>query len=463
MSCVNHQRKRAVMPQKRNQNRRSTDRTPATVQNQRVVFEDLGLDRDPSNIFHQTLEHLLAAAQIVGLKHHHQLILSQPRSEVQVNFPVLMDDGQHRLFRGWRVQHNSALGPFKGGLRFHPGVDAESMRALSILMTLKCSLLRLPFGGAYGGVECSARELTRDELERVTRRFAWAISEQIGPDHDVVGPGVGTDPQIMAWFADTYAQTGATHSRADAHRVATGKPVEAGGIIGRDSAGGDGLVEVLREMLPDMGIDPATMTFTIAGFGNVGRSSAIELCRAGARLVGVLDRSGAVVNLRGFDPDDLIDHLDVHDSLEGFHGGECVSASEFWKLPCDLLVPAALEQMVTGEVAEQVGARAVAEMGSAPVTPDADSIFLQRGIEVLPGILCNGGGVAVSYFEWLQNRSAISWTATQVRETLAETMIAAARRVKLARHRYECDLRTAASCAALEQIARVYDLRGIWP
>jgi glutamate dehydrogenase (NAD(P)+) len=170
-----------------------------------------------------------------------------------------------------------------------------------------------------------------------------------------------------------------------------------------------------------------------------------------------------VVNLRGFDPDDLIDHLDVHDSLDGFHGGECVSAADFWKLPCDVLVPAALEQMVTSDVAEIVGARAVAEMGSAPVTPDADSIFLQRGIEVLPGILCNGGGVAVSYFEWLQNRSAISWTATQVRETLAETMIAASRRVKLARHRYECDLRTAASCAALEQIARVYDLRGIWP
>ena len=238
------------------QRRRATDRTPATVSNQRVVFEDLGIDRDPANLFHQTLEQLLAAAEIVGIKHHQQLILAQPRNEIQVNFPVLMDDGQHRLFRGWRVQHNSALGPFKGGLRFHPGVDAESMRALSALMTLKCSLLRLPFGGAYGGVACTARELTRDELERVTRRFAWAISEHIGPDRDVVGPGVGTDPQIMAWFADTYAQGGASASRADAHRVATGKPVEAGGIIGREQAGAYGFVEVLREMLPDMGIDP---------------------------------------------------------------------------------------------------------------------------------------------------------------------------------------------------------------
>jgi len=443
--------------------RRSTDRTPDTVSNQGVVFEELGIDRDPSSLAHQTIEHMLSAAEIVGVKHHHQLILAQPRTEVAVNFPVLMDDGRHRLFRGWRVQHNAALGPFKGGVRFHPTVDGESMRALALLMTLKCSLLRLPFGGAYGGVACSARELTRDELERVTRRFAWAISEQIGPNHDVVGPGVGTDPQVMAWFADTYAQTAPAQVRSDAQRVATGKPVEAGGIIGREAAGGVGLVEVLREMLPDMGIEPEGMTFSVAGFGKVGRSTAIALTQAGARLVGVLDRSGAVVNLRGIDPDDLIDHLDVNDSVDGFAAGECVPAGDFWRLPCDVLVPAALEQMVTASVAAEVGARAVAEIGSAPVTPDADSVFLQRGIEVLPGILCNGGGVAVSYFEWLQNRSSISWTATQVRESLAETMIAASRRVKLARHRYECDLRTAASCAALEQIARTYELRGIWP
>jgi glutamate dehydrogenase (NAD(P)+) len=443
--------------------RRAGDRVPAPVSNRRVVFEELGIDRDPSSLLHDSIEHLLGAAGLVGVRHRHQLILSQPRSEVAVSFPVLMDDGRHRLFRGWRVQHNDALGPYKGGLRFHPSVDAESMRALSLLMTLKCSLLRLPFGGAYGGVACSARELTRGELERVTRRFAWAISEQVGPDRDVVGPGVGTDPQIMSWFADTFAQTASVHARADAHRVATGKPLEAGGIAGRDQAGGAGLVEVLREMLPDLGIDPAHMTFTVAGFGRVGRSTAQALHGAGARLVGVLDRSGAVASMRGLDPDDLVDHLDANDSVEGFRGGEVVASGDFWRIPCDVLVPAALEQMVTATVASEVGARAVAEIGSAPVTPDADAVFLQRGIDVLPGILCNAGGVAVSYFEWLQNRSSMAWTATQVRESLAETMVAAARRVKLARHRYECDWRTAASCAALEQLSRVYELRGIWP
>jgi glutamate dehydrogenase (NAD(P)+) len=445
------------------QARRPTDRTPTTVSSERVVFEDLGIDRDPGNVFHQALGRMLGAAELVGLRHRQRLILSQPRAEVAVHFPVLMDDGRHRLFHGWRVQHNCALGPSKGGLRFHPGVDADSMRALAMLMTLKCSLLRLPFGGAYGGVACSARELTRDELERVTRRFSWAISEHIGPDRDIVGPGVGTDQQVMAWFADTYAQAGAPEHRFDAHRVATGKPPEFGGIAARAGASGAGMVEVLREMLPDMGIELDGMSFAVAGFGNVGRSTAAALCRAGARLVGVLDRSGAVVSMRGFDPEDLADHLDTHDAVGGFRHAEEVSQDDFWRLDCDVLVPAALEQMVDADVARRIGARAVAEIGSAPVTPDADEVFLQRGIEVLPGILCNGGGVAVSYFEWLQNRSGASWTSAQVSESLAETMIAAARRVKLARHRYECDLRTAATCAALEQVGRTYELRGIWP
>jgi glutamate dehydrogenase (NAD(P)+) len=245
--------------------------------------------------------------------------------------------------------------------------------------------------------------------------------------------------------------------------VATGKPPEAGGIPGREQAGGAGFVEVLREMLPDMGIELEGMSFAVAGFGKVGRSTAVALCRAGARLVGVLDRSGAVVSPRGIDPLMLAAHLDVNDSVDGFARAERATPEEFWRFPADLLVPAALEQMVDADVAARVGARAVAEIGSAPLTPDADGVFLQRGIEVLPSILCNGGGVTVSYFEWLQNRSGTAWTSGHVQEALAETMVAAARRVKLARHRYECDLRTAAMCAAIEQIGRVYEVRGIWP
>ena len=448
------------MPQPR---RRRTDRTPDTVSNQRVVFEELGIDRDPSSLAHQTIEHMLSAAGIVGVKHHHQLILAQPRTEVAVNFPVLMDDGRHRLFRGWRVQHNAALGPFKGGVRFHPTVDAESMRALALLMTLKCSLLRLPFGGAYGGVTCSARELTRDELERVTRRFAWAISEQIGPNHDVVGPGVGTDPQVMAWFADTYAQTAPAQVRSDAQRVATGKPVEAGGIVGREAAGALGLVEVLREMLPDMGIDLEGMTFSVAGFGKVGRTTAIALTQAGARLVGVHDRSGAVVNLRGIDPDDLIDHLDVNDSVDGFAAGECVSAGDFWRLPCDVLVPAALEQQVGAANAGAIRARLVVEGANGPTTPEADDILRARGVTVVPDVIANAGGVTVSYFEWVQDFSSFFWTEDEVNARLSRILVEAFDAVWRMAEEKRTSLRTAAFIVACTRILEARALRGLYP
>jgi glutamate dehydrogenase (NAD(P)+) len=436
---------------------------PSTVRGPREIFEDLGVDRDADSLFHQTIEQMLAAAELVGLRHEHRLVLSQPQNEVTVHFPVAMDDGGYRVFTGWRVQHSSVVGPFKGGLRFHPSCNADTMRSLALLMTLKCSLLRLPFGGAFGGVRCSARELTRAELERVTRRFCWAISNQIGPDYDVVGPGVGTDPQVMAWFADTYAQTAPAAARSDAQRVASGKPVEMGGCIGRVHAGGVGLVEVLREMLPDSGIQPTDMAVAVAGFGNVGRSTAVALSQAGARVVAVLDRNGAVLNEAGLDPEDVSAHLEDQGTLEGYDDGQFISTEQFWQVPCDVMVPAALESMLTAEVAARLCARVVAEVGSAPITPDADTTLMQRGIEVLPSVLCNGGGVTVSYFEWMQNRTANPWSTTRVAEQLSETMVAAARRVKLARHRYECDLRTAAYCAALERIGRVYELRGIWP
>jgi glutamate dehydrogenase (NAD(P)+) len=436
---------------------------PSAVRGAREVYEDLGISRDPHSVFHQTIDQMLAAADLVGLKHHQRLILSQPQNEIMVHFPVAMDDGEHRVFTGWRVQHNNAVGPFKGGLRFHPSCDADGMRSLALLTTLKCSLLRLPFGGAFGGVRCSARELSRGELERVTRRFTWAISNVIGPDYDVVGPGVGTDPQIMAWIADTYAQTTSAGLRGEAQRVASGKPIEMGGCIGRTHAGGVGLVEVLREMLPDSGIDPTKMTVAVAGFGNVGRSAAVALAEAGARVVAALDRTGAIVNARGIDPQELAAYLEDEGTLEGYPEGDLVGPDEFWRIPCDVMIPAALERMLDVDVATNLAARVVAEVGITPMTPDADAVLLQRGVEVLPGVLCNGGGVTVSYFEWMQNRTANPWTTARVAEQLSETMVASARRVKLARHRYECDFRTAAYCSALERIGRVYDLRGVWP
>jgi glutamate dehydrogenase (NAD(P)+) len=428
-----------------------------------AVFEELEIVKDPSNLFHQTIEQALIAAQIVGLQHHQQIILAQPHNEIMVHFPVLMDDGHHDLFKGYRVQHNNALGPYKGGVRYHPHVSLDHTKTLAVLMTMKCSLVRVPFGGAKGGVKCNPHELSRDELMRITRRFCSAISNQIGPDYDIPAPDMGTNAQIMAWFADTYAQTNPEHERHDVIRIVTGKPVEMGGSLGREKATGQGLVDVLKEMLPEMGIDISKMTFSLLGFGNVGGWTGRLLCGLGGTMVAVCDHTGAIHNDRGIDPHALADHVAETGGVGDFREAESISETEFYGVPVDVFIPAALEQMISEDQAELINARVLAEGANAPITPEGDAVLLQRGVEILPGILCNAGGVTVSYFEWVQNKSSVYWTAEEVDERLNTHMVLAARRVKLARIKYDCDMRTASFCAALEQIGKVYDLRGVFP
>jgi glutamate dehydrogenase (NAD(P)+) len=427
------------------------------------VFEELEIVRDPTNLFHQTIEQVLIAAQLVGLKHHQQIILAQPKNEIMVHFPVLMDDGHHRLFKGYRVQHNNALGPYKGGLRFHPHVSLDDVKSLAVLMTMKCSLVRVPYGGGKGGVKCNPRELSRDELMRVTRRFCSAISNQIGPDYDIPAPDVGTNAQVMAWFADTYAQMTPELHRNNMQAVVTGKPVEMGGSLGREKATGQGLVDVLVEMLPELSIDISKMTYSLIGFGNVGGWTGRLLNDLGAKLVAVLDHTGAVHNARGIDTAKLTEHVDATGGVGGFKGAEAIGEKDFYSTPVDVFIPCALEQMITAKEAAWINAKVVAEGANAPTTPEGDAVLLQRGIEILPAILCNAGGVTVSYFEWVQNKSSVYWTAEEVDEKLNKHMVMASRRTKLARHKYECDMRTAAFCAAIEQIGKVYDLRGVFP
>ncbi|MHC4447321.1 MAG: Glu/Leu/Phe/Val family dehydrogenase [Planctomycetota bacterium] len=428
-----------------------------------AVFEELEIVRDPSNLFHQTIEQVLIAAHIVGLQHHQKIILAQPHNEIMVHFPVLMDDGHYDLFKGYRVQHNNALGPYKGGIRYHPHLSLDHTKALAVLMTMKCSLVRVPFGGAKGGVKCNPRDLSRDELMRVTRRFCSAISNQIGPDYDISAPDMGTNAQIMAWFADTYAQTNPDHERHDILRIVTGKPVEMAGSAGREKATGQGIVDVLKEMLPELGIDLSKMTFSLLGFGNVGGWTSRLLDAVGAKMVGVIDHTGGIHNDRGIDPHALTEHVDVTGGVVGFREAEPISEQEFYGVAVDVLIPAALEQMITAQRAELINARVVAEGANAPTTPEGDAVLMQRGIEILPAILCNAGGVTVSYFEWVQNKSSVYWTAEEVDQRLNTHMVLAARRVKLARVKYDCDMRTASYCAALEQIGKVYDLRGVFP
>jgi glutamate dehydrogenase (NAD(P)+) len=428
-----------------------------------AVFEELEIVKDESNLFHQTIEQVLIAAQMVGLRHHQQIIMAQPHNEVMVHFPVLMDDGHHRLFKGYRVQHNNALGPYKGGIRYHPHVCLDDVKALAVLMTMKCSLVRVPFGGGKGGVKCNPRELSRTELMRVTRRFCSAISNQIGPDYDIPAPDVGTNAQIMAWFADTYAQMTPEHERQDTLRIVTGKPIEMGGSVGREKATGQGLVDVLKEMLPELGIDVSKMTFSLIGFGNVGSWTGKLLAALGATMVAVLDHTGAIYNERGIDPQVLGEYVVETGGVGGFAEAEQVVEEEFYGIPVDVFIPAALEQMITPAKARLINARVLAEGANAPTTPEGDVVLRERGIEILPAILCNAGGVTVSYFEWVQNKSSVYWTDDEVDERLNTHMVLAARRVTLARVKYESDMRTAAYCAALEQIGKVYDLRGVFP
>jgi glutamate dehydrogenase (NAD(P)+) len=428
-----------------------------------AVFEELEIVKDASNLFHQTMEQVLIAAQTVGLRHHQQIILAQPKNEIMVHFPVLMDDGHHCLFKGYRVQHNNALGPYKGGLRYHPHVSLDDVKALAVLMTMKCSLVRVPFGGGKGGVKCNPRELSRDELMRVTRRFCSAISNQIGPDYDIPAPDVGTNAQIMAWFADTYQQMMPEHTRQDTLRIVTGKPPSLGGALGREKATGQGLVDVLKEMLPELGVTIPGMRFSLIGFGNVGGWTGRLLQDEGAHLVAVLDHTGAIHNDGGLDTALLAEHVDATGGVGGFAGAEAIEPEQFYGVPVDVLIPAALEQMITPREAQHINARVVAEGANAPTTPEGDAVLRQRGIEILPAILCNAGGVTVSYFEWVQNKSSTFWSAEEVDTRLNHHMVLAARRVKVARVKYECDARTASYCAALEELGRVYDLRGVFP
>lgn len=427
------------------------------------VFEELEIVRDPANLFHQTIEQVLIASQLVGLKHHQQIILAQPKNEIMVHFPVLMDDGHHKLFKGYRVQHNNALGPYKGGIRYHPHVSLDDVKSLAVLMTMKCSLVRVPFGGGKGGVKCNPRELSRDELMRVTRRFCSAISNQIGPDYDIPAPDVGTNAQVMAWFADTYAQMTPELHRNHTQAVVTGKPVEMGGSLGREKATGQGLVDVLEEMLPEMGLDPHGMSFSLIGYGNVGSWTGRLLAQLGAKLTAVLDHTGAIHNDKGISATALAEHVERTGGIGGYREAEPISERDFYAMAVDVLIPCALEQMITPKQAAHINAKVVAEGANAPTTPEGDAVLLERGIEILPAILCNAGGVTVSYFEWVQNKSSVYWSAEEVDEKLNKHMVMAARRTKLARHKYECDMRTAAYCAAIEQIGKVYDLRGVFP
>ena len=447
---------------------------PAPASERDPIFDELGFPTDPDNLYLQTVATMLHAAELLDLRHRVRIILAQPKNETMVHFPVRMDDGHHKLFKGYRVQHNNALGPYKGGLRFHPDVHLDDVKALALLMTMKCSLARVPFGGGKGGVKVDPRAHSPSEMERITRRFTSAIMHLIGPDFDIPAPDVGTNAQHMAWIADTYMMSQPSNTPNDGLRVVTGKPIEFGGSLGREKATGQGVVDVLLEMLPELGIDLKTMRVSILGFGNVGSWAGRILDELGAKVVAVMDHTGAIRNDAGFDCEALAAHVAEKGGVAGFGkatgsggsprtGGQPITADEFYKTPVDVFIPAALEQMIKEREARMLDCKVVVEAANAPTVPAGDRVFSERGIEVIPAILANAGGVTVSYFEWVQNKSCVSWDAETVDKELNRHMVMAARRTVLARQRFSCDMRTAAYIAALDHIGKVYAVRGIFP
>jgi len=426
------------------------------------IFDELDFPADPDNLYLQTVATMLDAANRINLKHRVQVILAQPKNEIMVHFPVRIDDGHYQLFKGYRVQHNNALGPYKGGIRYHENVHLDDVKSLALLMTMKCSLVRVPYGGGKGGVKCNPRAISEGELQRVTRRFCSAIMNMIGPELDIPAPDVGSNAQIMAWFADTYMMSNESKDANSGLRVVTGKPVEFGGSLGREKATGQGVVDTLVELLPEVGLKVQGMRVSVLGFGNVGSWAARILHDMGAKIIAVADHTGAIRDDMGINAHALTEYCIEHGGLKGYRG-DAISNDEFYQTPVDVLIPAALEQMITDREAKLIDAKVIAEGANAPTTPAGDRVLTERGIEVIPAILANAGGVTVSYFEWVQNKTSTQWDIQQVDRELNRHMVMAARRTVLARQQHKVDLRTAAYIAALDHIGKAYNVRGIFP
>ncbi|MEM7682462.1 MAG: Glu/Leu/Phe/Val dehydrogenase [Planctomycetota bacterium] len=428
------------------------------------VLDELGFDPDPNNLYRQTAVQVLDAADRVEAPRYLQLILAQPKNELMIHFPVRMDDGSYKLFKGYRVQHNNTLGPYKGGMRFHPHVGLDHVKALALLMTMKCALAHLPLGGAKGGVQVNTRELSPGEQMRLTRRFTSALGDNIGPEHDIPAPDVGTNATVMGWMADTYMNiTGRAH-RSSGNAVVTGKPLDFGGSQGREKATGQGLVYALDELLPELGLEAAGMTFSVIGYGNVGSWAARLLAARGAKLTAVLDQSGAIRNPNGIDAEALVGYANSHNGgVSGYPDAEKIDEESFYRTEVDLCIPAALEQMIDKTKAGWLACKAIAEGANAPTTPEGDAELSRRGVAVLPAVLCNCGGVTVSYFEWMQNRQAETWPVDRVDSQLRRIIGEASQRVRQMREKLGCDLRTAAFAAAVERIEHVYSIRGVFP
>lgn len=401
---------------------------------------------------------LRVAAELYGLEDALFKVFIQPMRSIIVSLPVHMDDGRWEVFTGFRVQHNVARGPAKGGIRFDPGVTLDEMAAGAAWNTWKTAVVDVPFGGGKGGIVCDPSTLSEGELERLTRRYTAEIMDVLGPDRDVPGIDMGTNAQTMAWVLDTYSM----HVRKTENAIVTGKPIGLGGSMGRVEATGRGVLISAREAMQRLGKPLAGATLAVQGFGNVGSQSARLLHEAGARMVAVSDRNGALRNDRGIDVHALLKHHQEHKTLQGFKGAEPMDPAELLTMAVDVLVPAATDNQITEANAPKVRAKVVVEGANGPTTPEADPILLDNGVLVVPDILANAGGVTASYFEWVQNRIGFYWREREVNERLVEYMTHAFQAVFATTDKYKTNPRIGAYVLALERVAKAMHYRGFY-
>ncbi|MBU2927600.1 Glu/Leu/Phe/Val family dehydrogenase [Winogradskyella psychrotolerans] len=410
------------------------------------------------------MEQFNSAANHINLHPNIRKILSITNNEILVNFPVKMDNGDVEVFTGYRVQHNGALGPYKGGLRYHATVDLDAARALAMWMTWKTSLAGLPYGGAKGGIKIDPALYSESELERITRRFTYALADNIGPEHDIPAPDVNTNSQTMAWIADTYMSSRPPAQRSANQHVVTGKPDGSGGLEGRDRATGFGVYLTIKFWADNNDMDLNGKKFIVQGFGNVGYWASHFLEKDGAKLVGVQDAQGGIENQDGLNVEALFKYNHENKgTIINYPDCSPVEKSEFFAIDCDICIPAALGNQITKKNASKIKAKLIAEGANGPTNVEGENILLERGIVIIPDILCNSGGVIGSYYEWLQNRSGEIWHLEEVLDKLRKKLKVSFDKVHDYSESEGVDMRTAAFCIAIKRIEKAYIQRGIFP
>ena len=412
------------------------------------------------NPFEVALKQLEEASKILNLEKGMLEILSNPKRILTVSIPTRMDDGSIKVFTGYRSQHNDARGPHKGGIRYHPDVTLDEVKALSMWMTWKCAIANIPYGGGKGGIICNPKQMSENELERMTRRFAYLIADIIGPYRDIPAPDVYTGGKEMAWIMDTYSALKGNYLQPE---VITGKPIAIGGSLGRNEATGRGLAYTVREAAKKMEIDMKQATFVVQGFGNAGQFSSKLVEEQGAKMIAASDSQGSIIKTDGISVDALMKFKRETGSIVGFEDAKSITNDELLETECTILIPAALENQITKNNADKIKTQIIAEAANGPTTPEADEILFKKDILVIPDVLANGGGVTVSYFEWLQNLRRDYWTEEEVNKRLDINITKSFYDVYDIHTKYKVDMRKAATLLAVKRVVEAINIRGLWP